>query len=321
MKLLITGALGHIGSRFTHTLEPNAFDEVCLLDNLSTQRYPSLLTLPRDINFSFLEKDITSANLELLFENVDVVIHLAAITDATASVNDPINVEEVNYLGTDRVARACANSGTVLIFPSTTSVYGSNRSIVDENCTELNPQSPYAESKIKAEKLLIDIGHASGLKFTTLRLGTIFGSSIGMRFHTAVNKFCWQATLGQPIQVWRTAYEQMRPYLGINDACRVLNFVIKNTLLNGDIYNVVSSNTTVKHIIDVIRERYNNVEIEFVDSPIMNQLSYEVSSKRIEAHGFLPKEDIRTGILDTLSFLEHLRPLKSYTQSTINKIQ
>ena len=224
--------MGHIGSRFTHTLEKNTFDEVCLLDNLSTQRYPSLLTLPRDINFSFLEKDITSTNLEPFFETVDVVIHLAAITDATASINNPIKVEEVNYIGTERVANACANTNTALIFPSTTSVYGSTNSIVNEDCTELNPQSPYADSKIQAEQLLIEMGEKNGLKFATLRFGTIFGSSIGMRFHTAVNKFCWQATLGQPIQVWRTAYDQMRPYLGVNDACRVIEFVIKNNILN-----------------------------------------------------------------------------------------
>ena len=38
-----------------------------------------------------------------------------------------------------------------------------------------------------------------------------------MRFHTAVNKFCWQATMGQPISVWTTAYDQKRPYLDIED--------------------------------------------------------------------------------------------------------
>jgi len=270
------------------------------------------LTLPRDINFSFLEKDITSTNLEPFFETVDVVIHLAAITDATASITNPIKVEEVNYIGTERVAAACANTNTALIFPSTTSVYGSTNSIVDEDCKELNPQSPYADSKIQAEQLLIEMGEKNGLKFATLRLGTIFGSSIGMRFHTAVNKFCWQATLGQPIQVWQTAYDQMRPYLGVNDACSVIKFVIKNNIFNGETYNVVSSNTTVKYIVDVIRERYDSVEIQFVNSPIMNQLSYEVSADRIKACGFFPRENIRAGILDTLSFLEHFGSWKYF---------
>lgn len=305
MKLLITGALGHIGSRFTHTLERNAFDEVCLLDNLSTQRYPSLLTLPRDINFSFLEKDITSTNLEPLFETVDAVIHLAAITDATASINNPLKVEEVNCIGTERVAAACTNTNTALIFPSTTSVYGSTNSIVDEDCTELNPQSPYADSKIQAEQLLIDMGEKKGLKFVTLRLGTIFGSSIGMRFHTAVNKFCWQATLGQPIQIWQTAYDQKRPYLGINDACKAITFVIKENLFNGCTYNIVSSNATVRQIVEVIRESYENADIQFVESPIMNQLSYEVSADRIKSYGFVFRDNLHEGIRNTLSFLEH----------------
>ena len=60
------------------------------------------------------------------------MIHLAAITDATASINNPLRVEEVNYTGTARGATACANTNTALIFLSTTSVYGSTTPIVDE---------------------------------------------------------------------------------------------------------------------------------------------------------------------------------------------
>ena len=41
MNLLITGALGHIGSRFIHSLKPGDFDKVVLIDNLSSQRYAS----------------------------------------------------------------------------------------------------------------------------------------------------------------------------------------------------------------------------------------------------------------------------------------
>ena len=54
-----------------------------------------------------------------------------------------------------------------------------------------------------------------GLKGVSCRFGTIFGASPGMRFHTAVNKFCWQAVMGQPITVWSTAYDQKRPYLEV----------------------------------------------------------------------------------------------------------
>ena len=85
MKILITGALGHIGSGLIHSICPGQFDEVRLIDNLSTQRYASLFNLPKNINFNFIEGDILTLDLDKLFKGIDVVIHLAAITDATTS--------------------------------------------------------------------------------------------------------------------------------------------------------------------------------------------------------------------------------------------
>src|ERR1700704_5984440 len=67
---------------------------------------------------------------------------------------------------------------------------------------------------------------AQGLRCVIFRFGTIAGASIGMRFHTAVNKFAWQACLGIPITVWRTALHQKRPYLSLRDAVRALAFVL-----------------------------------------------------------------------------------------------
>lgn len=116
-----------------------------------------------------------------------------------------------------------------MLFLSTTSVYGTQREVVDEMCSveELKPQSPYAASKLQAEQLLKSMGEESGLQFVTVRFGTVFGKSVGMRFHTAINKFCWQASTARPITVWRTAMHQKRPYLHVSDAVRALHFILE----------------------------------------------------------------------------------------------
>jgi len=177
--------------------------EVVMLDDLSTQRYCSLFNLPVEGRYRFIEADVLTADLAALFQGADAVVHLAAITNATASFDIQEKVEEVNFAGTEKVARACIETGCALIFPSTTSVYGSQAEVVDEDCSidDLKPQSPYAESKLRAERLLQALGETEGLRFIICRFGTIFGTSVGMRFHTAINKFCWQAVMGQPITV------------------------------------------------------------------------------------------------------------------------
>ena len=307
-NLLITGALGHIGSRFIHGLKSGEFDAVHMIDNLSAQRYSSLFNLPEGVKFNFIEGDIYTADLDKYFKGIDVVIHLAAITDATSSFDKMEEVEKVNFKGTEKVAMACIRNGCKLIFPSTTSVYGVQKEIVDEECTvtDLKPQSPYAESKLKAEQLLQKLGKREGLKFAICRLGTIFGTSIGMRFHTAVNKFCWQAVMGQPITVWRTALHQKRPYLDLSDAIRAFYFIIENNIFTNEIYNILTTNTTVNEICEIIESIIPGVSIKFVDSRIMNQLSYTVSNQKFKNAGFEFTGDLRSGIFDTIKLFRGL---------------
>lgn len=306
MKLLITGALGHIGSRLIRSLERLPLDEVVLLDDLSTQRYCSLFELPPEVPFRFVEGDVLSDDVAPLFEGADVVIHLAAITNAAGSFDRQQEVEQVNLVGTERVARHCVRTGAKLIFLSTTSVYGTQESEVGEDCSvdELRPQSPYADSKLRAEQMLQRLGRDEGLRFVTLRFGTIFGTSIGMRFHTAINKFVWQACMGLPLTVWRTALDQKRPYLELGDAIRALEFVITTDRFDGEIYNVLTRNATVREIVATIGEATGREpRLELVDAAIMNQLSYTVRRDKFESLGFRFEGDLRQSIAETVALL------------------
>ena len=254
-----------------------------------------------------MKKIYWNADLRSLFRNIDKVIHLAAITDATSSFEKKDEVEEVNYLGTKKVVEACIAEDCQLIFPSTTSVYGTQKELVDEDCekSELKPQSPYAETKLKSEEFISRMASKDKIEASIIRLGTIFGTSKGMRFHTAINKFCWQAVLGRPLTVWKTALNQKRPYLGLNDAINCIDFFLKRELFDGEIYNAVTSNYTVKQVIECIKQNVEELQIDFVNDKIMNQLSYEVSTKKIESLGFAFQDNLEDGIKQTVSLLRN----------------
>ena len=303
MKIVITGALGHIGSRLIREL-PLSFPgaAIVMIDNMMTQRYCSLFGLPKDGDFRFIETDITQTDPAPLLEGAHVVIHLAAITDAAGSFDRAEQLEQNNFNATRRVAEACASLGIRLFTLSTTSVYGTQKEVVDEECSEedLKPQSPYATTKLKEERLVQQLVRDNGMKASVFRFGTIFGVSPGIRFHTAVNKFCWQAAIGQPITVWSTAYEQKRPYLDVGDACRAVEHIVRNDLFDGRIYNVLTLNATVRQIVETIQEFIPGLSIRFVDSPIMNQLSYEVRDTRFRSTGFTPKGNLEQAIREEL---------------------
>lgn len=293
-KIIITGALGHIGSSLIRNFNEKLVKEIVMLDNLESQRYCSLFSLPQKFAYKFIEADVRTCNFDEIFSQADAVIHLAALTNAEGTFDKVKEVEEVNFEGLKRVADACLKKKIKLLFPSTTSVYGSAEKLVDEN-SEVLPQSPYAESKIKAEQYLKSL-KSQGLEYVICRFGTIFGFSQGIRFHTAVNKFTWQAINNKPITVWKTAWKQRRPYLYLGDCVAAVNFILEKKLFDGEVYNVLTSNFTVEEIAEAIKEYSPNLAVDFVDSKIMNQLSYDVSDAKFKALGFSPKGDIKSGI-------------------------
>lgn len=305
MKLVVTGATGHIGSYLVRELARRLpGPEIVQIDNLSTQRYASLFDLPDGARYRFVEADVTTTDLRPLVDGAHAVIHLAATTDVAGGVDHGARIVANNLGSTRQVVDACAREGTRLITVSTTSVYAPRVGRVTEDCPldELNNRSAYATTKLEEESLVRSAA-ARGLRAVTCRLGTIFGPSPGMRFHTAVNRFCWQAVMGQPLTVWKTAYEQKRPYLDLRDAARAFAFILDRDLFDGRVYNLLTTNATVHEVVDLIREHAPRLELAFVDHPLMNDLSYEVSCERFVALGFRFEGDLRRGIGETIARL------------------
>ena len=318
MRVVITGALGHIGSRLIRELAvawPGS--EIVMIDNLATERYASLYNLPEACRYEFVEGDVLTADLIGLFTGADAVVHLAALTNG-ARTDLHAQMERVNVAGTERVARACAALGIGLLFPSTTSVYGVPHGVVTEDCAEedLQPQSPYAGWKLQSEELLRSLARQEGLRFVIFRMGTIFGPSVGMRFHTAVNQFCWRAVAGQPIEVWQTASHQFRPYLDLSDAVRAMIFMMRRRQFDARVYNVLTLNATVAHVVEVLAAIVPDLQISYVDSPLMNTLWYCVDNRRFSQLGFECSGSLERGIGDTVAMLTGARSRPAVTPAS-----
>jgi len=308
-KILITGALGHIGSKLIRELSKrDEVKTVRILDNLYTQRYYSLFNLPNNITYEFLEGDIRDKEiLKEAVKGIDTVIHLAAITDASFSIKNPELTKDINLEGTRNVLEASKNAGVKrFIMPSTTSVYGEIEGLVDETFLDCKPQTPYAEAKFQCEKEVRLEGKQGKLETVVLRWGTIFGTSVGMRFHTAVNKFCYQAALNIPLSNWRQGIDGKRPYLGINDAISSLIFA-KDKAKSGELYNVVTGNYTAREVIETIRQNIPQVKVNIIESPVTNQKFYTPLANKICSEGFQFKDNLQEIVQETLSLFKSIK--------------
>jgi len=312
-NILVTGALGHIGSRLIREYSKREdVGKIILLDNLSTQRYCSLFNLSKKAFYSFVEGDVRDLKVvKKAIKGNNIVLHLAAITDAPSTLKREEETMDVNLGGTVNVLEASLSEGVErFIFPSTTSVYGEAKGRVYENTldSKLHPSSPYAKSKLLAEKEICKTNGKGGLETIILRNGTIFGVSEGMRFHTAINKFVYQASTGQHLTIWNTALKSKRPYLGLGDAIRAMQFFEKKGL-PGETYNVLTDNFSMKEIIDSIKKIKPEVEIEITESPLLNQKPYEVSKEKLESLGFVPNDNLDYHLRESFRLFESIRNL------------
>lgn len=308
-NLLITGGLGHIGSYLLRDDRLEKFDRVRVVDNFMTQRYASVFELPK--NIELVEADMRYDDTHHMIKDMDVVLHLAATVNAAETVDKNDETKLNNYTATCRLVDALCRDGKGkhLVFLSTTSVYGPSENTRAEDCNEYYPQSPYAEHKLRAEEYIWKNYRAVGHPATILRCGTIFGYSMGMRFHTVTNKFIWNAVNRCPITIWEPGTGK-RPYLSLQHASDAIFNSITNKLGGpGDTFNVVTKHWNPLEIVDHIKKYIDPVHVSMVKPPILNQASYIVAcNKAMMTHLYNTHDEIAS------------KQLSQYINLMVNKV-
>jgi NAD dependent epimerase/dehydratase len=175
----VTGAEGFIGSHLVEALvergaqvramvQYNAFDSWGWLESLPADVLASVHVELGDV------RDI--ATVRELAEGADVVYHLAALIAIPYSYRSPRSYVESNVLGTLNVLEAVRQLGTPrLVHTSTSEVYGTARSVPIAEDHPLQGQSPYAASKIGADKLAESFHLSFDVPVATLRPFNTYG--------------------------------------------------------------------------------------------------------------------------------------------------
>jgi nucleoside-diphosphate-sugar epimerase len=176
--VVVTGAAGFVGSHLCERLIAEG-DTVVGIDAfipyypraLKERNLAGLLTSPR---FVFHEADLRSAELEPLLDKADIVFHTAAMAGLLKSWLQFEEYMTCNVLATQRLlAAAVATKVGHFLHCSTSSVYG--RFATGDESAPLAPISPYGITKLAAEQLCRAYGEQDGLRFTILRLFSVYG--------------------------------------------------------------------------------------------------------------------------------------------------
>jgi len=199
MKFIVTGGAGFIGSHLTDALITQGHD-VVVVDNLYAGK-------KENINRKAKLKKVDIRKYEKLlpiFQGADGVFHLAAIPRVPVSIINPLETTEVNVQGTLNVFWAAKNAGVKrVVYASSSSVYGNQRTLPLVETMTPKPVSPYALQKHVGEEFARLFKELYSFPIISLRFFNVYGPRVDLNseYSLVIGKFLKQRMDGKPLTI------------------------------------------------------------------------------------------------------------------------
>ena len=252
-NILVTGGAGFIGSHIVDRLFPE--NRVTVLDNLFTGQM-SNLEKSKD-RITFIKGDILDKALVMeVVARVDIVFHLAANIGVIRSIQDPYFDMDVNIRGTLNLLEACRNSKVErLVYASSGAVFGEARYIPIDEGHPLSPESPYAVSKLAAEKYCFAFCKVHGAPATVLRYFNVYGPrQNSSEYANAISIFSRKIREGTPITIFGDG-KQTRDFVFVEDVVNANILAATQPAAIGEIFNIATGKeTSIEQLVSLITE-------------------------------------------------------------------
>tara|TARA_Y100000766_G_scaffold236619_1_gene212429 strand:- start:2298 stop:3248 length:951 start_codon:yes stop_codon:yes gene_type:complete len=265
-RILVTGALGQIGTELVSSLRENYGREKVLATDI---REPDAGTSFPEGPFSNLSVlDGTGMEKMIQEEGIGTIFHLAAILSATGE-KDPELCQRVNVGGTVCVLEAARDFGLKVFAPSSIAVFGPDSPDIALQSSPLNPTTMYGKTKVTGEILGLNYWKQYGVDVR------------GLRFPGLIS---WKAPAGggttdYAVDIFKAAVEYGHyecfvsedtrlPMMYMNDAIRATERIMQADLESlGDSragYNIKGISFTAGELADKIAERIPEFTCDFI---------------------------------------------------------
>lgn len=305
---LITGGAGFIGSSLSERLIKEG-NRVVVIDNFCDFYNPTIKEnnvkeLIKNSKFKLYRNDIRDReSVKKIFEenNIDIVMHLAAMAGVRPSIENPVLYQEVNCMGTQNILEEMkAHNVKNLVMASSSSVYGNCKEVpFKENMIVDFAISPYAATK-KANEVMTHVYHKLfDMNVIMLRFFTVYGPK--QRPDLAINKFTRLMLEDKEIPMFGDGTTS-RDYTYIDDIVdgiiRSCNYVENNN----DVYEILnlgnSSPVSLKEMINIIGQVIGT-EPKIKQLPMQPgdvDRTFADISKAKKLIGYNPKTSFKEGI-------------------------
>ena len=299
-NVLVTGGAGFVGSHIVDRLSPE--NKVTVLDNLFTGSLSNLEGSKDRI--TFVKGDILDeALVKDLVSEADYIFHLAANVGNIKSLKDPHFDMNVNIKGMLNLLEACRNSNVKrLVYSSSGAIFGEAKYLPIDEDHPLNPESPYAVSKLAAEKYAFAFYKVYGIPTTSVRYFNIYGPRQDTsEYANAVSIFLRKTSKGESLTIYGDG-EQTRDLVFIGDVVAANLLAAIHPAAAGEIFNIATGlATTINQITEIIKEvSGRESQINFAPSRAgevrHSRATIEKASKLL---GYAPKTELKEGLCIT----------------------
>jgi len=295
MRVLITGSRGYIGTVMA-PMTVAAGHEVVGVDadfyRLSTfgRWSEAIRTIPKDVR-ALEARDL---------EGFEAIVHLAALSNDPLGDLNPQLTFDINHLASVRLAALAKEVGVGrFVLASSCSNYGAAGDAPMNEESELNPVTPYGESKVLAER---DIKKLADESFTPtfLRCATAYGVSPRLRFDIVLNNLvAWAFTSGKVLL--KSDGTPWRPIAHIEDISRAFLAVLAapREVVRAQAFNIGRNdqNYRIREIAEIVKETVPGCEIAFADGAGPDKRNYRADFSKVARvlPSFQPQWDARKG--------------------------
>lgn len=273
-KVLVTGGGGFIGSNLCEVLLKKGNKVVCL-DNFATGKRENIKEFLNDANFTLIEGDIRKLEDCLNATNdVDYVLHQAALGSVPRSIKDPITSNDVNVSGFLNMLIAARDNGVKrFVYAASSSTYGDSDSMPKVEDIIGKPLSPYAITKYVNELYADIFSKTYGLETVGLRYFNVFGKRQDPNgaYAAVIPKFVRRLIKREsPIVNGDGTYSRDFTYIDNVIQANILSLVTTNKKAINTVYNVAyGERNTLNDLVSYLKEYLSEFDTKISDVKVI----------------------------------------------------
>lgn len=316
-NVLITGGAGFIGSHLVENLiNDKRINKITIIDHLKDGSKKNINHLLKNKKIKLIQANINNISaINRYFKNINVVIHLAAMSDIVPSIIEPINYLKTNIIGTLNVLESMRNNNVKkIIYAASSSCYGLTKAYPTKESDKIDTRYPYSFSKFTGENLIIHWSKVYKIDYISLRLFNVYGlrSRTHGAYGAALGVFLKQKLSNKPLTIVGSG-KQKRDFVNAKDVARAFNKTIFLKRKN-IIFNIGSSNpVSVNFLASLISKRKTKIP----KRPGEPDITFADISKARKILKWRPKISIEEGVLELIKNISYWKNAPLWNKKNI----